>query len=90
MSSENKNGLAFWLIQGGFCLAPLYMGSTDTVVSSPTRKEVAMKCYHSVMLSFGEFIAVVSLVVSSFMLGYRIGRDKKSDETDLKNRNSRS
>ena len=42
------------------------------------------------MLSFGEFIAVVSLVVSSFMLGYRIGRDKKSDGTDLKNRNSRS
>ena len=33
---------------------------------------------------------IVSLVVSSFMLGYRIGRDKKSDETDLKNRNSRS
>ena len=36
------------------------------------------------MLTFGEIIAVIALCVSVFMLGYRIGRDKKSDETDLK------
>ena len=29
----------------------LCMGRTDTVVSSPARKEVAMRCYHSVNLS---------------------------------------
>lgn len=36
------------------------------------------------MLTFGEFISVIGLVISVFMLGYRIGRDKRTDETDLK------
>ena len=36
------------------------------------------------MLTFGEFIAVFGLVVSVFMLGYRIGRDKRTDEKSLK------
>ena len=36
------------------------------------------------MLSFGEFIVVVGLVVSVFMLGYRIGRGKSTDEKSLK------
>ena len=36
------------------------------------------------MLTFGEFIAVIGLCVSVFTLGYRIGRDKKTDEKSLK------
>ena len=36
------------------------------------------------MITFGELIAVISLCVSCFMLGYRIGRDQSSDEKDLK------
>ena len=36
------------------------------------------------MLTFGEFVAVIGLVVSVFMLEYRIGRDKRTDDKSLK------
>ena len=36
------------------------------------------------MLTLGEFIAVLSLCIASFSLGYRLGRDKTSKETDNK------
>lgn len=36
------------------------------------------------MLTFGEFIAVLGLCISIFMLEYRIGRDKSQDEKTLK------
>ena len=31
------------------------------------------------MLTFAEFIAVLSLVIAAFGLGYRLGRDKRND-----------
>ena len=34
------------------------------------------------MLTFGEFISVISLCVACFSLGYRIGRDESSKEND--------
>ena len=36
------------------------------------------------MLTIGDIIAVIGLCVSVFMLGYRIGRDRKTDETEHK------
>lgn len=36
------------------------------------------------MLTFGEFISVISLCIAIFTLGYRIGRDKSSDEKKSK------
>ncbi len=36
------------------------------------------------MLTLGEFIAVLSLCIASISLGYRIGRDKSSDNSDKK------
>ena len=32
------------------------------------------------MLTFGEFISVISLCIACFTLGYRIGHDRSSDE----------
>lgn len=34
------------------------------------------------MLTLGEFIAVLSLCIASFNLGYRLGRDKSSKKTN--------
>ncbi len=31
------------------------------------------------MLTMSEFIAILSLCIASFSLGYRLGRDKSSD-----------
>ena len=36
------------------------------------------------MLTLGEFLAVVSLVVTVFGLGYRLGHDKKNDTNETK------
>ena len=36
------------------------------------------------MLTLAEFIAVISLCIASFSLGYRLGRDKSSNETNQK------
>ena len=36
------------------------------------------------MLTLSEFIAVISLCIASFTLGYRIGRDRSSDQTNIK------
>ena len=33
------------------------------------------------MLTFGEFIAVISLCVACFSLGYKLGKDASSNET---------
>lgn len=36
------------------------------------------------MLTLGEFIAVISVCIASFSLGYKLGRDRSSKETDKK------
>ncbi len=33
------------------------------------------------MLTLGEFIAVISVCLTSFSLGYKLGRDKSSKDT---------
>ena len=33
------------------------------------------------MMTFAEFVSVVSLVIAAFGLGYRLGRDKHNDST---------
>ena len=37
------------------------------------------------MLTFGEFLAVLSLMIAAFSLGYRLGRDKRNDTNETKN-----
>ena len=67
------------VLRGTDCFAPLSMEiSADANASSFTGKEG-----HE-MLTFGEFIAVLSLCIASISLGYRIGRDKSSDNSDKK------
>ena len=36
------------------------------------------------MLTLGEFLAVISVCIASFSLGYKIGRDRSSVETEKK------
>ena len=54
------------------------MGSADAVCIEYDRKGGEL------MLTLSEFIAVISLCIASFTLGYRIGRDRSSDETNFK------
>ena len=35
------------------------------------------------MLSFADFVAVVSLTIAAFGLGYRLGRDKRNDTKNI-------
>ena len=66
-------------LRGTDCFAPLSMEiSADADASSFTGKEG-----HE-MLTFGEFIAVLSLCIASISFGYRLGRDKSSDESNKK------
>ena len=37
------------------------------------------------MLTLGEFLAVLSLTITAFGLGYRLGRDKRNDINETKN-----
>ena len=37
------------------------------------------------MLTLGEFLAVLSLMITAFSLGYRLGRDKRKDTDETKN-----
>ena len=38
------------------------------------------------MLTFGEFVTVISVCIASFSIGYKLGRDTASNETkDTKN-----
>ncbi len=34
------------------------------------------------MLTLGEFLAVISVCIASFSLGYKLGKDKSSKDTD--------
>ena len=36
------------------------------------------------MLTLAEFIAVISLCIASFSLGYRLGQDKSTKDTNQK------
>ena len=36
------------------------------------------------MLTLAEFIAVIGVVIAAFGLGYRLGRDKRSDAKDTR------
>lgn len=36
------------------------------------------------MITFGEFIAMISLCIASFSLGYKIGHDMPSKDTEIK------
>lgn len=36
------------------------------------------------MMSLAEFVAVLSLVIAAFALGYQIGRDKRNDTKKTK------
>lgn len=36
------------------------------------------------MLTLGEFIAVISICIACFSLGYKLGRDRSSKDTDNK------
>ena len=37
------------------------------------------------MLTLGEFLAVLSLTIAAFSIGYRLGRDKRKDTDETKN-----
>ena len=54
------------------------MGRTDAIRIETDRKG------GEPMLTLSEFIAVISLCIASFTLGYRIGRDRSSDQKDIK------
>ena len=36
------------------------------------------------MLTLGEFLAVLSLTIAAFSIGYRLGRDKRNDTDETK------
>lgn len=36
------------------------------------------------MVSLSEFIAVIGVAISAFALGYRLGRDKRHDESNTR------
>ena len=54
------------------------MGRTDALCIESDRKGGVP------MLTLNEFIAVISLCIASFTLGYRIGRDRSSDQKEIK------
>ena len=54
------------------------MESADAVCIESDRKGGKL------MLTLSEFIAVLSLCIASFTLGYRIGRDRSSDQANIK------
>ena len=63
------------------CLFPSEYG---TVVQMPQYR-VAPERRASDMLTLGEFLAVLSLTITAFSFGYRLGRDKKNDINETKN-----
>ena len=63
------------------CLFPSEYG---TVIQMP-RHQVAPERRASDMLTLGEFLAVLSLTITAFSFGYRLGRDKKNDINGTKN-----
>ena len=38
------------------------------------------------MITLPEFLGIISLAITAFSLGYRLGRDKRNDVTDSKTR----
>ena len=65
------------LLGGIDCYRPSEYG---TVVQM-RKHQVAPEKRATDMLTLGEFLAVISVCIASFSLGYKLGRDRSSKET---------